>query len=109
MLKSILEMEMTRVVVWGDRHKEAQTWHYYLGENLRLTVEVKDDLPTGQFTFYYKGGTTAIKGHFDRGDRAGESEYFLPTGELLDEAMEKEISEHFDPLPRKNIDTKFLH
>lgn len=109
MLKSILEMEMTRVVVWGDRRKENRTWHYYLGDTLRLTVEVKDDLPTGPFTFFYKEGTTAIKGHFDRGDRAGDSEYFLPTGELLDEQMEKEIHEHFAQHPRKDIDTKFLH
>jgi hypothetical protein len=109
MLKSVLEMEMTRVVVWGDRRKESRSWHYYLGEDLRLIVEVKDDLPTGPFTFFYKGGATAIKGHFERGDRVGDSEYFLPTGELLDETMEIEISKHFATPARKDIDTKFLH
>ncbi|MBS1960401.1 MAG: hypothetical protein JST80_13070 [Bdellovibrionales bacterium] len=109
MLKSVLEMEMTRVVVWGDRKKENRTWHYYLGENLRLVVEVKDDLPTGPFTFYYRDGKPAIKGYFERGDRAGDSEYFLPTGEILDEETEKEIRETLALLPRNDIDTKFLH
>jgi hypothetical protein len=56
MLKSCLEMEMTRVVVWGDRTKEQQRWNYYLGDSLRLIVEVKDELPNGAFTFLYKTG-----------------------------------------------------
>jgi hypothetical protein len=39
MLKSCLEMEMTRVVVWGDRTKGQRQWNYYLGETLRLVGE----------------------------------------------------------------------
>ena len=109
MLKSCLEMERTRVVVWGDRTKERQCWNYYLGDTLRLIVEVKDELPNGAFTFLYKNGVPAIKGFFERGDRTGHSEYFLPTGEVLNEEVERTLREQFSGSTAEHLSAATFH
>lgn len=93
MLKSMLEMAMVQVVVGGTREDEGRRWSYYVGGLLRLETEARNGLPHGKFTFFYCDGLKAIQGHFENGDRVGDSTYYLPGGVPLPDVQRSQWAE----------------
>ncbi|MBL7716591.1 MAG: hypothetical protein JNL01_14095 [Bdellovibrionales bacterium] len=95
-MKSMLELKIPQVVALGERRDEKNSCSYRLESDWCLELKTKGKDFDGPFTLFYPNGKPAIRGIFDTGNRSGDWDYFLPSGEKIDDRIENLILDFLD-------------
>jgi hypothetical protein len=64
-----------------ERQVEPDAWAYFVGDEVVLRINTKDNAPHGECVMFYPDRKPAIVGEFVHGTPSGQWKYFRPNGE----------------------------